>query len=408
MAERPRLLFLSQRFLFPADTGGKIRTSKILEQLRRHFHVVLIGNVDGDEATRYREALARAADEFVGVPRREIARHSMRYYARTAVRAVSRHPVTVLNDYSPALERTLLESLGQRGPFAILVCDFVQSALLFRHVVHPATLLFQHNVESAIPERHARTARNPMMRLFWRWQARKMRGFEGAASRAFTGVIAVSDEDRRAMESLYGLRHVYTIPTGVDTDYFQPSGKNDDGRTIAFCGSMDWLPNEDGVDFFLERVWTRLRSRRPEARFVVIGRNPSPGLTRRVATAPAVSLTGWVDDVRPHLESSAVVVVPLRVGGGTRMKIYEAMAMGRPVVSTTLGAEGLPVHAGTHLYLEDEPDAFADRVAWLLEHPAERRAVGDAARRWVHEHFRWEHVGEVFASACHDVIARGR
>lgn len=408
MAERPKLLFLSQRFLFPADTGGKIRTSKILEQLRRDFHVVLLGNVDGDEAVRFREALAAAADTFVGVPRREVPRHSVRYYIRTAARAMSRYPITALNDYSAALERALLDTIDRHGPFALLVCDFVQSALLFRRVAHPATLLFQHNVESAIPARHARTERNAVMRRFWASQARKMREFEGTASRAFSGVIAVSDEDRRTMESLYGLRHVYTIPTGVDTDYFQPSGKDDDGRTVAFCGSMDWLPNEDGVDFFLESIWERVRSRRPDARFLVIGRNPSPGLTRRAAAASGVSLTGWVDDVRPHLEASGVVVVPLRIGGGTRMKIYEAMAMGRAVVSTTLGAEGLPVHAGTHLFLEDVPEAFADRVVWLLEHPEARKAIGNAARAWVHEHFRWEHVGEVFAGACRDVIARAR
>ncbi len=201
------------------------------------------------------------------------------------------------------------------------------------------------------------------------------------------------------MKRQYGLTNVDAIATGVDTTYYTPSA-GDEQESIAFCGSMDWMPNEDGMIFFLTEILPLIRQEHPNVNVVIIGRNPSPTMERISRETTNVTLTGWVDDVRPYLNRAAVVVVPLRVGGGTRMKIYEAMAMAKAVVSTTLGAEGLPVRSGEHLFIEDHPASFADRVAELLRSTARRRQMGNQARDWVDSQFRWERVGRQFAEIC--------
>ena len=399
-----KILFLSQRFLLPMDTGGKIRSGKILEQLSRCADVTLVSNVQSHTDERYVADMGALCSRFVPAAWREVAKFSLRFYLRLLWQMLSRYPVSAINDYSRPLEDAVLaEARGDEYDLAI--CDFVQSALMFRRLGRIPTLLFQHNVESVIAKRHMLESTGPNGRVFWWLQWRKMLRYEASSSRSFDAVIAVSDSDRELFGELYGLGNVVAIPTGVDVDYFRPTRANSgDGTELVFCGSMDWLPNEDGVMFFIEEVLPRIRERRPDVRFTVVGRNPSPKLKRLARSSPCVALTGWVDDTRPYLERSAVCVVPLRIGGGTRLKIFEAMAMAKALVSTRIGAEGLPVVDGTNIFLEDDPHCFADRVLALLDDARLRRRVGIAAREYVTANCGWAAVAKQFLAICEETV----
>ena len=382
------------------DTGGKIRTGNILRRLTKDHEITLISNVEYSKDSPYLPEMGQFCREFVPVPWKETPKYSARFFFLLALRMFSPYPVNVLNDYSRRLRQTL-EETSRKQPFEAAVCDFVQSALIFQNINHLRTVLFQHNVESQIMTRHVERTTNPAMKLFWRLQRKKMLWFEKKACRRFDAVIAVSEQDKTTFESLYGLDNVRTIPTGVDVDFFAPDSETPvKANSISFCGSMDWLPNEDAMIFFIREVLPLIKEKKPDVSLTIIGRNPSPNLKNLLKTQEDVVLTGWVEDTRPYIAESQVVIVPIRIGGGTRMKIYEAMSMGKAVVSTPVGAEGLPVLNGENIVIEDDPSGFATAVLQLMDAPEIRRGIEKQASEFVRQHFTWSRVAREFIDIC--------
>jgi sugar transferase (PEP-CTERM/EpsH1 system associated) len=403
-SDRLRVLFVAKRFPYPADTGGKIRTARLLEQLSQRLDITLVSNVEHPKDDPHLSDVHKLCARFEPVSWQETVKGSLQFYAQLLQRLGSRYPASVAGDYSPPFAERIRACLA-RDRYDLLVCDFVQPSINLADDIDIPVLLFQHNVESMIFERHARTAAGAPLRWFWRSQWRKMERFEREACQRFAGVVAVSETDRALFAARFGARRTFAIPTAVDADYFRPStGPVLDGR-LVFTGSMDWLPNEDAVLFFVDEILPRITSRVPEASLAVVGRRPSPRLRRRLAARPEVTITGRVDDVRPHLERAAVFVIPLRIGGGTRIKAYEAMAMAKPVVSTRVGVEGLPVQDGEHLVLADRPEDFADAVLRLLQQPERGRRLGQAARSFVEGSCRWPSAAAAFVDACRAVAS---
>jgi len=191
----------------------------------------------------------------------------------------------------------------------------------------------------------------------------------------------------------------------VDTDYFTPMPGSERPAHLVFSGSMDWHPNEDAVLYFLDAVLPSIRAQIPETTFTVVGRNPSARLRDAAGRVGGVTVTGTVTDVRPSIAEGSVYVVPLRAGGGTRLKIFEALAMARPVVSTTVGAEGLGIGPGRHYTCADEPGAFANAVVALLHDPHRRAELGAAGRHLVETCYSWPTIGRVFEQRCEEVVA---
>jgi glycosyltransferase involved in cell wall biosynthesis len=219
-----------------------------------------------------------------------------------------------------------------------------------------------------------------------------MRRFEGQVLRRFDHILAVSETDRETLVRLYPLARalpISVIPTGVDTEYFVPAGHAVAGPpNLVFTGSMDWLPNVDGVRFFCRDILPSIREVAPDTTFTIVGRSPTADV-RRLGDEPGVEVTGRVDDIRPFLDRATVYVVPLRIGGGTRLKIFEAMSAGKAVVSTTIGAEGLPVENGRHVLLADTPETFAATVVDLVRDAAARHELERNARALVTERYDW-------------------
>src|SRR5207253_3189843 len=268
-------------------------------------------------------------------------------------------------------------------------------------------VFFEHNVEHLIWKRLAAVERRPWRRLPLEVEWRKMRRWEARACARADLTIAVSEQDRDLLAEVAPGARVVAIPTGVDTSYFTPNRHQERAGALVFTGSMDWYPNEDGLVDFLEATLPLIRRQVPEASLTVVGRNPSTRL-RDAAARAGVEVTGTVHDGRPYVARGSVYVVPLRVGGGTRLKIFEALAMGKAVVSTSVGAEGLPLAPGTHFVQADDPAQFADAVVALLGDPARRRALGGAGRSLVEQRYSWSHVAREFEARCEEVIPHAR
>lgn len=392
-----RILFLQKRPLFPVHDGGKVRTVNILRYLARWHHITYLCNLKPGEEQHLPQMNALGLRTETA-PWQEVRRGSFGFYRDLALNLLARHPYTACKDYDPALRSRLAELLAEE-PYDLVICDFVQTARNVLGLKTPAKVLFQHNVEAEIFERHARNGPGWLRRRYMAIQARKMRAFEADAGRQFDAVITVSPRDQHYFEHEYSWRHVHTIDTGIGPEYFERVDAVERPQRVLYVGSMDWLPNQDAAVHFVREVWPLVRCRWPTAEFQIVGRNPGPAV-RRLENVPGVQVTGTVPDVRSYLAEAAIVVVPLLVGSGTRNKIFEAMAMSKALVSTTLGAEGLPVTAGEHLLIADTPSDFAEAVCRLLDNAGLRAQVGAAARDLVYPRYAAENVARQFESIC--------
>ena len=391
-----RILWVKAGRILPVDTGGKIRSYNLARQLAARHELTFLSYYDGAADAAYEADLERhfpgAVAVRTGVATTGVVSQAARYAARVAHAA----PFAVTKFTDPTVRR-LIEGWMRDGRFDVMVCDFLSASLNFPAALSTPTVLFQHNVESALWARQAQHERHPVKRAVFSLEAAKMARYERAAVRRFDHVIAVSEHDKGLMSDMAPAERITVVSTGVDlTQYGAALGAEATEPLVLFLGSMDWEANIDGVSWFCETIWPRVREAVAGARFRIVGRNPHPRI--QALASDSIEVTGTVPSVIDHLREAAVFVVPLRIGGGTRLKIYEAMATGRAVVSTTVGAEGLDVTHGEDLLLEDTPEAFAASVVSLLRDPEKRRRFERAAAATA-ARFDWSRVVTVFEEA---------
>jgi polysaccharide biosynthesis protein PslH len=403
---KPRLLFVSPRFLFPMDQGGKIRTGNTLRGMRGGAFDVTLASPAPPDVNRFHSDLDAACDRFISWPQR----------APTAIERVlslaRAVPVAVASDRSTAGSACIRSALTAKPD--IIVVDFPHAGVLMPDRIDAASVLFAHNVEAEIFERHAARVKG-LWRLIWADQSRKMTRFEGDTLRRLDTVIAVSQRDSDVLSKRYGLAQVAAIDTGVDLEFFAAAAPDKaadpgpDGGTLVFTATMSWPANVEGIHFLLDEVWPTLVAARPRISAAIIGRNPPASLADKVRQRGLnVTLTGFVDDIRSFVAQSHVYVIPLFVGSGTRIKAFEAMAMGRPVVSTSLGIEGLDVTDGEHFVRADSAEAFSHGILALLDDAALRQRLAGAARRLMEQRFSWKNVAAQFEAICQDTLERRR
>ena len=314
-------------------------------------------------------------------------------------------PYTVSKFCKPEVARRLLQLVGETQP-DVIVCDFVIAAQSIPWNVPVPKIVFTHNVEAAIWRHHYKVAGNPFWKLLsWR-EYRAMERFERDCLKRADHVLTVSDHDRDIFAKMIDPSRITVIPTGVDLEYFRPSPHQDQPTTLVFSGAMDWMPNEDAMVYFIKRILPRIRRQIPNASLCVVGRNPSRALLELAASHQGIEITGIVDDIRPFVHRAAIYVVPLRIGGGTRLKIFEAMAMGKAAVSTTIGAEGLPVHPGEDILIADDPEEFADKTIRLLGDPVRREELGRTARELVNRTYSWDAVVQPFETVLNMLVEK--
>jgi len=404
-----RILWLKTELLHPVDKGGKIRTYNMLKELKRDHFIVYMSLDDGSADSAAREQACEYCHELICVPYQQREKFSSGFYAELLINLASRFPYAIKKYESASMRSQISERVNRSNFFDVVICDFLAPAINVPRDLSCPTILFQHNVEAMIWKRHFEVQNNQLKKIYLRQQWRKMERFEREMCRRFDTVIAVSKDDCEQMRKEYAVDNVFEVPTGVDTDFFTPSGKEVvEPRNVVFTGSMDWLPNEDAIRYYTDQILPLIRRSLPDVTLTVVGRNPYPGLLELSQKDPSIVVTGRVDDVRPYMERAAAYVVPLRIGGGTRLKIYEGMAMEKAIVSTSVGAEGLPVTDGKEIFIADTPEDFAAAVVNLLTSPSFAKEVGGQARRTVVEKFGWSGVAKSFAEICEATIRKHR
>jgi len=385
-----RILWVKSGGLVPATHGGRIRSFNLLKELAKRHRVTVFTfytEQQNDPHPQLEALFERVIHFTIRIPQKPSFEDTLRY----ARNLLTGRPYAVAKWLKPEARRRLHELL-QHESYDIVICDFLPAFSIVPKDLPCPGVLFTHNVEAMIWQRLYQTANNPIMKMvYWREYCAMSR-LERQYAQGADHVLAVSEPDLTFFFFFSGVEKVSLIPTGVDVDYFQPQPTSETANTLVFSGSMDWLANEQAIFFFEKQVLPRIRSHVPDVSLLVVGRNPSPRLRALGLRQPAIKVTGTVEDVRPHMARGSVYIVPLLVGGGTRLKIYEAMAMGKPIVSTTVGAEGLEVRNGENIIFADNPAAFADCVVQLLQQPERRTKMADAARRWVTENYSWAAV----------------
>ncbi len=376
----------------------------MLKELKHDHHITYLTLDDGSADRDTRERSADYCHDLVCVPHQHREKFSKGFYVELLVNLASPLPYAIKKYESIAMRS---EIITREDSIDVVICDFLAPASNVPRSLSCPSILFQHNVEAMIWKRHFEVQKNRVKKTYLRDQWRKMERYEKETCRRFDAVIAVSAEDRDQMREEYGVNAVFEVPTGVDTEFFTPSGKeNTDPHNVVFTGSMDWLPNEDAIRYYTDQILPIVRRSIPDATLTVVGRNPYRSLLELSRQDPAIVVTGRVEDVRPYMERAAAYVVPLRIGGGTRLKIFEAMAMEKPIVSTTIGAEGLPVTDGKELRIADTPETFAASLVDLLTNRAAAKQLGREAARVVRERFGWNGVAKRFAEICEATVRK--
>ena len=388
-----KVLWVKSGGFLPLDTGGKIRSFNVARELARRHDVTVFTfypRMSEDPHSRLGEIFHRVECLPVDLPDRAALTDMLAY----AVNALTIYPYQMRKYCRPQVRTRLRQALRQH-PYDVILCDYLLTAGVLPFDLGIPTVIFTHNVEAVIWYRQYSVSRNLLWKaIAWR-EYRTLDRMERRLTHLADHILTVSDADRETFLRFLPAKKVTTVPTGVDLGYFQPSCSQPRAHSLVFTGSMDWLPNEDAMEYFCSEILPLIRKRIPNVTLQIVGRKP----TRKVAALkeryPNVEVTGAVDDVRRYVHESSVYIVPLRIGGVTRIKIFEAMAMGMPIVSTTIGAEGLPVSHGENIVLADDPVEFADRTADLLMDPVARCRIGSAARTLVESRYSWQAVTDI-------------
>lgn len=376
---------------YPANSGGRIRTLNLLVRLARNHRVRYIGTRNPDRAEG-RAALEYLRDhrvEAVEVEHTVAAKSGPAFYARLAANLASPLPYSVASHQGPALTRAVRQ-IAAREKVDLWQAEWAAGVAAFRGLPGARKVVMAHNVETLIWERYRENEPEPWRRWYIAAQCRKFERFERRAFAEANRVVAVSPDDAALVRDRFGMPRVDVVDNGIDRDYFGALTADRDPFTILFLGSLDWRPNQDALALMLDRIFPLVRAAEPRARLDVVGRNPPPTLVRRAAEIEGVSVHADVADVRPSLARSSVMAVPLRIGGGSRLKILEALASGLPVVSTRVGAEGLCLRDGEHLVIADGAEAMASSLLNALRDPGTARVLAERGRALVRERYDWD------------------
>ena len=374
-----RLLFLCVASPYPANNGRRMRTRALLQALADEGHdLTLLTFAEPAELTDISKALGELCREVHCVPVTPKSLSSSIDLFTRLRGLFSAKPYFVQKFVSSAMRQLIQEHLG-RGDYDVVVCDTVCS--MVNLALSPVPLLLDSvDVQHVILQRYLALEHNPAKKLYAWSEARKLRRWEEGACQMSALNLACSEHDGRLLQSLAPASRVVVVPNVIDVDSYPISADND-SLTVLYQGGMDWFPNRDAVVYFVAEILPELRKRVPGVRFVVAGRQASDKFCRRYAGVQNVEFTGTVPDMRPVIAKAAVCVVPLRIASGTRLKILEAAATGKAVVSTQVGAEGLDFIHGEDIVIADDPQEFARAVAGLLVDVSRRHRIGEAARK---------------------------
>ncbi|MGB5106029.1 MAG: glycosyltransferase family 4 protein [Candidatus Zixiibacteriota bacterium] len=395
------MLWIKSDFPLPADTGGKIRTRHLLTELAKRAEVTFLCYVTPELDPGYMAELRGYGVKVESIVRPEENKQGIGFYLRVLAKLLSPRPY-IVNKYISQEMIEKVRVLATPEKCDVVICDFLEMAWCREYVSGVSTALFEHNVETMIWRRYHEVEVNPLKRLYFGYEKQRLERFEALACSTFDTVLTVSEQDGAQLKGEFGLRNFTVLPTGVDVEYFRPQPGEVKNR-LVFCGSMDWMANIDGFWWFYQSIYPLIKAGVADVSFAVVGRRPGDDIRAVAANDAGVTVTGTVDDVRSYVAGGQLYIVPLRVGGGTRIKIYEAMAMKKCVVATSIGAEGLPLAAGEHIVIADGEAPFAESIKELLRDDNKRNKIAEAGYRLVTGNFGWSRSAEILYDALQSV-----
>ncbi len=403
-----RVLLLTQVLPYPPDSGPKIKTFYVLRHLARQHEVILASFIRSEAEREHIPVLLEYCREVHTVP---IHRSRWRDGVHFLRSLADSRPFIIARDDDRRM-RQAIAGIMERLPIDVVHADQLNMAQYALPLQGSRKVLDAHNAVWTIFRQMERNTPPGPRKLALGIEWRKLKRYEGEMGRRFDATLAVTEEDRDALiEAGCPPSRITVIPIAVDTRETRPVERRTDARAILHVGTMYWPPNVEGILWFARQVYPRIREQVPDAPFYVVGTRP-PAEIRALETAvPGVRVTGYVEDLTPYLQESGVFVVPLHVGSGMRVKILTAWAWGIPLVSTSVGCAGIPVHPGEDILIADSPAEFAAAVVRVLREPETARNLSVAGRRYVEEQFDWRvvcrKVDEVYREGCKDARMQG-
>jgi len=397
-----RILCVTPFFPYPPNDGARLSCFNTIKHLSRSCEFVLVSMIDAEELQHVREMKGYCLDIATYVRPRWF--DSLRL-----VRGMLWDPpASAAKYFDPRFARLVADSV-KRYRVDVVQFEHLNTAAYRDAVSGVPAILREQNAQYIVWERHAAHARNTLEKLYATWCAPRLRAYEAKMVPRFARCLAISQADARHLSAISPAARVEAIPCGVDMEYFHPSPEvQEEPYSMVLTGSFDWKPKQHNLKVLLAEVMPRVRARLPRAVLCVAGKGVPDELRRLGERTPGVTLTGKVPDVRPYVWRSSLVLNYLESGGGIALKVQEAMAMKKPVLSNSLGCEGIEVKHGWDVFLADGPERFADAAAQLLEDAASRRSLAENGHKRAHELYSWAVIADQFQDCYETVVAEFR
>lgn len=405
---RMKILWLSQNLPYPPKTGVLQRNYHLIRQASRFADIHLVAILKRDILPGYDAALAErrlrelcASVRVVELPAEKSRLHLGWLLLKSLF---TEQPFTVNWAAADDLARAIADAAAQCR-FDAAYFDTISLAPYRRHMASLPAILNHHNIESGLFDRRIAFERNPLKRFYLRQEARKLAAYEARVAREFDVHATVSALDaQRLADGCPGARAT-VVANGVDVEYFSPRSDEAENGHLVMVSGMNWFPNRDAAIFMAQEIWPLIRQAKPQCRLSIVGTSPPAEVLELAANDARVAVTGFAADVRPYIEAAQVYLCPMRDGGGTRLKILDALAMGRPIVATTMALEGIPVVPERDVLVADSPAEFVRQVSRIVEDPGLGRRIAASGRSFVEKHFAWPVIGAALESAFRTVAA---
>jgi len=381
-----KILQISTKKPYPPIDGGRIVSYNTIKYLAMRGHsITLVSIVDKKEKIPELKKICK------WIP---IQKNTFTSILGLLSNLFLKTPYTISKYYSKKVKDTIRKILSKEN-FDIVHIDHLHMAYCGEFIQREFGLpivLREHNVETTIMKRFYKNQKNPIIKFYAYLQWKKLYKYETKICEIFDKCLMITEEDKKKIEDMNSKVKTFIIPAGVDVSYFYPLKTEEEPYSLIFVGSMKWLPNIDAVLWFCNEFWSKLKKVFPEVKLYVVGQKPSKEITELGKKDKDIIITGFVKDIRPYVAKSSLYIVPLRIGGGMRLKILEAMAMGKPVISTSIGAEGIEAVDEKDIIIADDVERFVEKIIELLKDKNYRRKIAQNGEKLVKEKYRWESI----------------
>lgn len=395
-----KILFIDEEFPYPLNSGKRIRTFNLTRYLADHNDVSYLAY--GEENSNSFRHMENNKINPIAVDPPDREQSGLKFYFRLLLNLLSSYPYIVTSHYTERFQNKLIQLIYEEK-YDLIICEWSPYAIFLKDLKSIKSVIVAHNIEASIWRRYELNEKNIFKKLYISIQRKKVEKFEQACFNWAKGATAVSAAEAVEIKSYRVPYEPEVVDNGVDIEYFHPTDNSVDSNYLVLTGAMDWRPNQDATAYFTEEILPLIKIIKPDCKVAFVGRNPSKQVTD-LTQNKSVIVTGTVDDVRPYIAKAIVFIVPLRIGGGSRLKILEAMSMKKAVVSTSVGAEGLNITDKENILLADNPETFARAVIDCIDNETLNQKLANNGKTLVDSFYRWDILGEKFNNYLKKVV----